>query len=133
MNEFPTCEEILKESYGIPVYQEQIMHMVQKLAGYTLGEADVFRRVLARKKLDDLLLKKEEFINKARLKGIIDVQTAENIFEIMIPFAGYGFNKAHAVSYTLMAWWEMYIKVHFPKEYKKMAQNFKHDFEPEED
>ena len=109
------------------------MQMVQKLADYTLGEADVFRRVLARKKLDDLLLKKEEFINKARLKGIIDDQTAENIFEILIPFAGYGFNKSHAVSYTLMAWWEMYIKVNFPKEYKKVAQNFKHDFEPEED
>lgn len=133
INQFPDCEEILKESYGIIVYQEQIMQMVQELVGYTLGEADVFRRVLARKKLEDLLLKKEEFINKARLKGKIDDQTAENIFETMIPFAGYGFNKSHAVSYTLMAWWEMYIKVHYPKEYKKVAQNFKDDFEPEED
>ena len=130
--DFPGCQELLNESYGLPVYQEQIMQIAQTLAGYSLGEADMFRRALVKKKLDVLMAKKKDFVERAVQKGITEEQAVE-IFEILIPFAGYAFNKSHALSYTLMAWWEMYMKVHYPKEYKKVIKNFKDDFEWEED
>ncbi len=130
-NDFPGCEEILQESYGIPVYQEQIMQIAQNIADYTLGAADMFRRALVKKKPDVLLNQKEDFVSGAVQKGITEEQAVE-IFEILIPFAGYAFNKSHAVSYTLMAYWEMYMKVHYPKEYKKVNKNFKKEFEREE-
>ena len=131
-DDFPGCQELLNESYGLPVYQEQIMQIAQTLAGYSLGEADMFRRALVKKKLDVLMAKKKDFVERAVQKGITEEQAVE-IFEILIPFAGYAFNKSHALSYTLMAWWEMYMKVHYPKEYKKVIKNFKDDFEWEED
>lgn|GEM_PF-4381995 len=131
-NDFPGCEEILQESYGLPVYQEQIMQIAQSLAGYSLGAADMFRRALGKKKIEVLLAKNAEFTERASAKGIVNEKQAEEIFEILIPFAGYAFNKSHAVSYTLMAYWEMYIKVHYPKEYKKVNKNFKKEFEREE-
>ena len=131
-DDFPGCQELLNESYGLPVYQEQIMQIAQILAGYSLGEADMFRRALVKKKLDVLMAKKKDFVERAVQKGITEEQAVE-IFEILIPYAGYAFNKSHALSYTLLAWWEMYIKVHYPKEYKKVIKNFKDDFEWEED
>ena len=131
-DDFPRCQELLNESYGLPVYQEQIMQIAQTLAGYSLGEADMLRRALVKKKLDVLMAKKKDFVERAVQKGITEEQAVE-IFEILIPFAGYAFNKSHALSYTLMAWWEMYMKVHYPKEYKKVIKNFKDDFEWEED
>ena len=131
-DDFPGCQELLNESYGLPVYQEQIMQIAQILAGYSLGEADMFRRALVKKKLDVLMAKKKDFVERAVQKGITEEQAVE-IFEILIPFAGYAFNKSHALSYTLLAWWEMYIKVHYPKEYKKVIKNFKDDFEWEDD
>ena len=131
--DFPGCRNILNESYGLPVYQEQIMQIAQTLAGYSLGEADMFRRALGKKKIEVLLAKKAEFIERAAAKGIVNEKQAEEIFEILIPFAGYAFNKSHAVAYTMMAYWEMYIKVHYPREYKKVNKNFKDDFEWEDD
>lgn len=130
-NDFSGCEEILQESYGLPVYQEQIMQIAQSLAGYSLGEADMFRRALGKKKLEVLMAKKKEFVERAVQKGIVTENQGIEIFDRLIPFAGYAFNKSHAVSYTLMAWWEMYIKVYYPKEYKKVNLNFKDDFESE--
>ena len=130
--DFPGCQELLNESYGLPVYQEQIMQIAQTLAGYSLGEADMFRRALGKKKIDVLMAKKKDFVNRAVQKGIVTERQAVEIFEILIPFAGYAFNKSHALSYTLMAWWEMYMKVHYPKEYKKVIKNFKDDFEWED-
>lgn len=130
--DFPGCENILNESYGLPVYQEQIMQIAQALAGYSLGEADMFRRALVKKKPDVLLNQKEDFVSGAVQKGIVTEKQAVEIFQILIPFAGYAFNKSHAVSYTLMAYWEMYMKVHYPKEYKKVNKNFKKEFEREE-
>lgn len=123
--DFPGCENILNESYGLPVYQEQILQIAQTLAGYSLGEADMFRRALGKKKIDVLMAKKKDFVDRAVQKGIVTERQAVEIFEILIPFAGYAFNKSHALSYTLMAWWEMYIKVHYPKEYRKVINNFK--------
>ena len=131
-NDFPGCEEILQESYGLPVYQEQIMQIAQNIAGYTLGAADMFRRALGKKKIEVLLAKNAEFTERASAKGIVNEKQAEEIFEILIPFAGYAFNKSHAVSYTLMAYWEMYMKVHYPRIYKKVIKNFKKEFEREE-
>lgn len=131
-DDFPGCQELLNESYGLPVYQEQIMQITQTLAGYSLGEADMFRRALVKKKLDVLMAKKKDFVERAVQKGITEEQAVE-IFEILIPFAGYAFNKSHALSYTLMAWWEMYIKVHYPREYKKVIKNFIDDFDYEDD
>ena len=92
----------------------------------------MFRRALVKKKLDVLMAKKKDFVERAVQKGITEEQAVE-IFEILIPFAGYAFNKSHALSYTLLAWWEMYIKVHYPNEYKKVIKNFKDDFEWEDD
>lgn len=131
-NDFPGCESILEESYGIPIYQEQIMQMAQILAGYSLAEGDMLRRAMGKKKLEVLMAKKAEFMQRASGRGIITEKQAEEIFEILIPFAGYGFNKSHAVTYTMMAYWEMYIKVHFPKEYRKVIKNFREELEEED-
>ncbi len=131
-NDFLGCESILEETYGLPLYQEQIMHMVQNLAGYSLAEGDMFRRALAKKKVEVLLAKKAEFIERATGNGSVTEKQAEEIFEILIPFAGYAFNKSHAVAYTMMAYWEMYMKVHFPEEYKKVIKNFRDDLEEED-
>ena len=130
-NDFPGCEEILQESYGLPVYQEQVMQIAQSIAGYSLGEADMFRRALGKKMPEVLMAKKKDFVERAVQKSIVTENQAIEIFDRLIPFAGYAFNKSHAVSYTLMAWWEMYMKVHYPKEYKKVIKNYKDDFESE--
>ena len=132
-NDFPGCEAILEESYGLPVYQEQVIQLSHTLAGYTLAEGEMFRRMLGKKKLDVLIARKKEFIKRAVEKGLVTENRAEEIFEILVPFAGYVFNKSHSVSYTMMAYWEMYMKVHYPKEYKKVIKNFKDDFEWEDD
>ena len=130
--DFPGCQELLNESYGLPIYQEQIMQIVQKLADYSLAEGDMLRRALGKKKVEVLLAKKAEFIERAAAKGIVNDKQAEEIFEILLPYAGYAFNKSHAVAYTMMAYWEMYIKVHYPNVYKKVNKNFKEEFEREE-
>ena len=127
-NEFPGCESILEETYGLPIYQEQIMQMVQNLAGYSLAEGDMFRRALTKKKVEVLFAKEAEFIERATGNGSVTEKQAEEIFEILIPFAGYAFNKSHAVAYTMMTYWEMYMKVHFPKEYKKVIKKFRDDW-----
>ena len=131
--DFPGCRNILNESYGLPVYQEQIMQIAQNIAGYTLGAADMFRRALGKKKPDVLMNRKEDFVSGAVQKEIVTEKQAVEIFEILISYAGYAFNKSHAVAYTMMAYWEMYIKVHYPNEYKKVIKNFKDDFEWEDD
>ena len=89
--DFPGCQELLNESYGLPVYQEQIMQIAQTLAGYSLGEADMFRRALGKKKIDVLMAKKKDFVDRTVQKGIVTERQAVEIFEILIPFAGYVF------------------------------------------
>lgn len=130
-DDFPGCQELLNESYGLPIYQEQIIQMAQILAGYSLAEGDMLRRAMGKKKLEVLMAKKKDFVERAVQKGITEEQAVE-IFEILIPFAGYAFNKSHALSYTLMAWWEMYMKVHFPKEYRKVIKNFREELKEED-
>ena len=116
----PCLEDILKETYGVMVYQEQVMQVAQRIAGFSLGEADMLRRAMGKKKPEVLLGKKKEFIEGALKQGFSE-QHAEEIFDIMIPFAGYGFNKSHAAAYSVVAYRTAWLKANRPAEF--MAAN----------
>lgn len=116
----PCLEDLLKETYGVMVYQEQVMQVSQKIAGFSLGGADMLRRAMGKKKPEVLMGKKKEFIEGAIAQGFTE-QHAADIFEIMVPFAGYGFNKSHAAAYTVLAYRTGYLKCHYPAEF--MAAN----------
>lgn len=116
----PCLEGLLKETYGVMVYQEQVMQVSQKIAGFSLGGADMLRRAMGKKKPEVLMGKKKEFIEGAIAQGFTE-QHAADIFEIMVPFAGYGFNKSHAAAYTVLAYRTGYLKCHYPAEF--MAAN----------
>ena len=116
----PALEDLLKETYGIMVYQEQVMKVAQIISGFSLGGADMLRRAMGKKKLDVLMKKKEEFIAGAVKNGHTEEHAGE-IFEIMIPFAGYGFNKSHAAAYSVLAYRTGWLKAHYPAEF--MAAN----------
>ncbi|MEM1035317.1 MAG: DNA polymerase III subunit alpha [Pseudomonadota bacterium] len=110
----PDLEPILEATYGVPVYQEQVMRMAQEIAGYSLGEADLLRRAMGKKKLEEMVAQRERFLNGAKdLKGI-DAPLANEIFDTMEKFAGYGFNKSHAAAYALIGYHTAYLKRHFP-------------------
>ena len=102
---------ILKETYGVIVYQEQIMQIAQKFAGYTLGEADILRRAVSKKKADVLLEMRMDFVKKSIGRGY-SKEIAERIYELIELFANYGFNKSHSVAYALFAYKMAYLKVH---------------------
>lgn len=112
----PCLEDILKETYGVMVYQEQVMQVAQRIAGFTLGGADMLRRAMGKKKKEVLMAKKGEFIEGAVKNGFTK-EHADEIFEIMVPFAGYGFNKSHAAAYSVVAYRTAYLKAHFPAEF----------------
>lgn len=112
----PCLEDILKETYGVMVYQEQVMQVAQRIAGFSLGQADMLRRAMGKKKLEVLLQKKKEFIAGA-VKNGFEENHAADIFEIMVPFAGYGFNKSHAAAYSVLAYRTAYLKANFPTEF----------------
>lgn len=112
----PCLKDILEETYGVMVYQEQVMQVAQRIAGFSLGGADMLRRAMGKKKLDVLMQKKEEFIAGA-VKNGFEASHAADIFEIMIPFAGYGFNKSHAAAYSVVAYRTAYLKANFPAEF----------------
>ncbi|WP_024469205.1 DNA polymerase III subunit alpha [Treponema pedis] len=116
----PCLEDILSETYGVIVYQEQVMQVAQRIAGYTLGQADILRRAMGKKKIEVMKTEKEKFIAGALQKGFSKAD-ADRIFEILIPFAGYGFNKSHAAAYSVLAFQTAYLKAHFPAEF--MAAN----------
>ena len=116
----PCLEDILKETYGVMVYQEQVMQVSQRIAGFSLGGADMLRRAMGKKKPEVLMGKKKEFIEGAIKQGFTE-QHAADIFEIMIPFAGYGFNKSHAAAYSVLAYRTGWLKAHKPAEF--MAAN----------
>ncbi|GMO32293.1 MAG: DNA polymerase III subunit alpha [Termitinemataceae bacterium] len=111
----PSLESILKETYGVIVYQEQVMEVARTLADYSLGEADNLRRAMGKKKVEVLLKEKSKFLEGAIKKGYSE-ETADRIFELLKPFAGYGFNKSHSVAYSVLAYRTMYLKAHFPME-----------------
>jgi DNA polymerase-3 subunit alpha len=112
----PILEEILKETYGVIVYQEQVIFIAQALAGYSLGQADIFRKAMGKK--IPAAMKKEErnFIAGAKRNGI-SPKLAREVFSLIEPFAGYAFNKAHSVTYALLAYHTAYLKANYPIEY----------------
>ncbi|WP_294822573.1 DNA polymerase III subunit alpha, partial [uncultured Flavobacterium sp.] len=110
------CEEYLKETYGITVYQEQVMLLSQKLAGFTKGEADVLRKAMGKKQKDVLDKMKPKFVEQAAAKGH-DAATLEKIWKDWEAFASYAFNKSHSTCYAWIAYQTAYLKAHYPAEY----------------
>jgi DNA polymerase-3 subunit alpha len=116
----PRTEDILSETYGIMVYQEQVMQMAQVIGGYSLGGADLLRRAMGKKKPEEMAEHREIFREGAAKNGLA-IEKADEIFDLMEKFAGYGFNKSHAAAYALLSYHTAYLKVHFPAEF--MAAN----------
>ena len=112
----PMLEPILKETYGIMIYQEQVMQISREMAGFTLGGADLLRRIMGKKKAELLPEQKVKFLAGAKEKGV-DPKIAELVFDKMAKFASYGFNKAHAAAYAFIAYQTAYLKAHFPAEF----------------
>ena len=106
-------ESITKSTYGLMIYQEQIIQAASKYAGYTLGEADILRRAMSKKKVDLLKAEEEKFIDKSIKKGH-KREKAKEIFDLILNFAGYGFNKSHSVVYSVVAYKMAYLKAHYP-------------------
>ncbi len=112
----PALASILKETYGVIVYQEQVLFIVQTLADYSLGQADIFRKAMGKKIHDVMKKEKRRFIAGAKQKGF-STEVANAVFALIEPFAGYAFNKAHSVSYALIAYQTAYLKANYPAEY----------------
>ena len=112
----PDLADTLDETYGVIVYQDQVLHIAQKFAGYTLGQADVMRKAMGKKIRSIMRAEEERFLEGAAAKGYSQTE-AKSIFDLIEPFAGYAFNKAHAVSYATLAYQTAYLKANYPKEY----------------
>lgn len=112
----PQLEPILRPTYGVILYQEQVMQIAQVLAGYSLGSADLLRRAMGKKKPEEMAMHRETFCKGAVERGV-NVDTATYIFDLMEKFAGYGFNKSHSASYALIAYQTAWLKTHYPAEY----------------
>ncbi len=112
----PALEEILEETYGVIVYQDQVLHIARTFAGYTLGEADIVRKAMGKKIPEIMAQEKEKFIEGALDQGF-DQELADKVFGLVEPFAGYAFNKAHSVSYGLISYWTAYLKANYTAEY----------------
>ncbi|WP_113906368.1 DNA polymerase III subunit alpha [Aliidiomarina celeris] len=109
-------KEILEPTYGVILYQEQVMQIAQEMAGYTLGGADLLRRAMGKKKPEEMAKQREFFAEGSKNNGI-DPELAMKIFDLVEKFAGYGFNKSHSAAYALVAYQTLWMKVHFPAEY----------------
>jgi DNA polymerase III subunit alpha len=114
--ELPELSEILKETLGVIVYQEQVMQIANRLAGYSLGEADLLRRAMGKKIAEEMDAQRERFVQGA-LQRNYPKQKIEKIFDLMAQFAGYGFNKSHSAAYALLAYQTAYLKTHYPVEF----------------
>jgi len=112
----PALKEILKETYGVIVYQEQVLFIAQALAGYSLGQADILRKAMGKKIPQVMKKEKRNFLSGAKEKGI-SLQLAQEVFALIEPFAGYAFNKAHSISYATIAYRTAYLKANYPAEY----------------
>src|SRR5210317_597403 len=108
---------MLKNTYGIMVYQEQIMQTAQIIAGFSLGKADILRRAMGKKKMDVMHGMQKEFIEGAKKLHDISTKQATEIFSIMEKFAAYGFNRSHSAAYSVVAYQTAYLKAHHPSEY----------------
>jgi DNA polymerase-3 subunit alpha len=109
-------KDILEESFGVIVYQEQVMQLSSRLAGYSLGEADILRRAMGKKKQEEMDKQRERFVSGAKAKGFPQ-KKVEKIFDQMAKFAGYGFNKSHSAAYAYLAYVVAYLKTHYPVEF----------------
>jgi DNA polymerase III subunit alpha len=112
----PSLEPVLKETYGIIVYQEQVMQIAQILAGYSLGEADLLRRAMGKKKKEEMELQRARFVSGASAKGV-PAEQAGSIFDLVDKFAGYGFNKSHAAAYAYVSYQTAWLKANAPVEF----------------
>ena len=114
--ELPELKEILEETLGVIVYQEQVMQIANRLAGYSLGEADLLRRAMGKKIPEEMAAQRERFVSGAVQRGY-PPKKIEKIFDLMAQFAGYGFNKSHSAAYALLAYQTAYLKTHYPVEF----------------
>ncbi len=109
----PDLQPVLAPTYGVILYQEQVMQIAQVLAGYTLGGADLLRRAMGKKKAEEMAQQRSIFVNGATARGV-EQRTAEHIFDLMEKFAGYGFNKSHSAAYALLSYQTAWLKAHYP-------------------
>src|SRR5438477_7905877 len=114
--ELPELQEILQETLGVIVYQEQVMQIANRLAGYSLGEADLLRRAMGKKIASEMAAQRERFVTGAVQRGL-PPKKVEKIFDLMAQFAGYGFNKSHSAAYALLAYHTAYLKTRYPVEF----------------
>jgi len=122
----PSLKDLLDETYGVIVYQDQVLLILQQFAGYSLGEADVVRKAMGKKIASLMMQEREKFLAGAQAKGF-DEALAGSVFDLIEPFAGYAFNKAHSVSYALISYWTSYFKTHYPLEYMASVLNSRLD------
>ena len=115
--EHPLLEPICRETYGIMVYQEQVMQATQVLAGYTLGGADLLRRAMGKKKVEEMQKQRDTFVKGAAKSNNIPAAKANQIFDLLERFAGYGFNKSHAAAYAIVSYQTAYLKANYPLEF----------------
>lgn len=113
---FPELEEVLAETYGVIVYQEQVIKIASVIGGYTLGEADILRRAMGKKKAEVMAEQGAIFVTRAKERGF-DGKKAQELFDLMAYFAGYGFNKSHSAAYALIAYQTAYLKAHYTAEF----------------
>jgi len=114
--ELPELKEILEETYGVILYQEQVMQIANRLAGFSLGEADILRRAMGKKKKEEMAKLRDKFLAGCRANKIPE-KKAERVFDLMAEFAGYGFNKSHSCAYALLAYQTAFLKTHYPVEF----------------
>ncbi|HEY2460466.1 MAG TPA: DNA polymerase III subunit alpha [Candidatus Acidoferrum sp.] len=114
--ELPQLQEILEETYGVILYQEQVMQIANRLASFSLGEADILRRAMGKKKKEEMAAQRAKFMSGCAANKIAE-KKAERIFNLMEEFAGYGFNKSHSCAYALLAYQTAYLKTHYPVEF----------------
>ena len=106
-------QDILKSTNGIIIYQEQIIKIANLFAGYTLGEADVLRRAVSKKQQDVLVKERSNFVKKALLQGHSET-SSNQIYDYIVKFSNYGFNRAHSVAYGMVSYWMAYLKANYP-------------------
>jgi DNA polymerase-3 subunit alpha len=114
--DLPELEQILSETWGVILYQEQVMQIANRLAGFSLGDADLLRRAMGKKKHEEMAAQREKFLTGCAARKV-NAKKAEKIFDLMAEFAGYGFNKSHSCAYALLAYQTAYLKVHYPVEF----------------
>ena len=114
--DLPELKEILEETYGVILYQEQVMQIANRLAGFSLGEADILRRAMGKKNHAEMAAQREKFLAGCATRKVPG-KKAEKIFDLMAEFAGYGFNKSHSCAYALLAYQTAYLKTHYPVEF----------------